>query len=104
MENKKYKLVYLPMFADDLSQAAKYISNDLKNPSVAQKLIDDTEKAILERLKSPLSFQPYLSAKQRKNTYYRINIRNYSVFYVVIDDVMEVRRFIYSKRDIDNIL
>ncbi len=31
-------------------------------------------------------------------------VNNYSVFYVVIDDVMEVRRFIYNGRDISNIV
>ena len=102
--NKKYKLQYLPVFSDDLAEAAIYISKVLHNPDVAKRLIDDTEKAILERLNAPLSFQPYQSVRKRKHPYYRINIRNFSVFYVVIDDIMEVRRFVYSKRDIDSLL
>ena len=104
LEQKKYKLKYLPIFASDLTEAVTYISNVLHNPQAAERLVNDTENAIMERLHSPLSYQPYQSAKKRKHTYYRINIRNFSVFYVVIDDVMEVRRFIYSKRDIYNIL
>lgn len=104
MNSKKYRLRYLPIFAEDLSEAVRYISHTLKNPNAAQKLADDTEKAILERLNSPLAFEPYQSLKLRKYPYYRINIRNFSVFYVVIDDVMEVRRFVYAKRDIDNMI
>ncbi|MDD6716076.1 MAG: type II toxin-antitoxin system RelE/ParE family toxin, partial [Firmicutes bacterium] len=42
--------------------------------------------------------------KKRLHPYYRINVRNFSVFYVVIDDTMEVRRVLYSKRDLDNLL
>lgn len=102
--NKKYKLTYLPIFQNDLTEAAYYISRVLKNPAAANRLIDDVEKAILERLKSPDSFQPYQSKRKRNPPYYRINIRNFSVFYVVIDNTMEVRRFIYSKRDIDAII
>ena len=52
----------------------------------------------------PLSFEPFKSNKCRKDTYYRIYVGNYTVFYVVIDDVMEVRRLIYSKRDLDRLI
>lgn len=104
LPKNKYEILYLPLFENDLAEAALYISDVLKNPDAAQKLIDDTEAAILKRAKAPLSFPPYCSSKKHENEYYRINIRNFSVFYVVIGNVMEVRRFIYSKRDIDNIL
>ncbi len=81
-----------------------YISSDLQNPTAAKKLIDITEQAILNRLDNPLSFQPIHSKRERKYPYYRINVKNYAVFYVVIDDVMEVRRFLYSRRDIQSII
>ena len=100
MENKEYTLRYLPLFKSDLVECANYISNKLQNPIAAEKLINDVESAILERLDCPLSFQPYHSKKNRDMTYYRITVRNFSVFYVVIDDVMEVRRLIYNRRDI----
>lgn len=87
-----------------MSEAVTYISKTLNNPDAAAKLVDDTEKAIMERLEAPLAFAKYKSAKQRELPYYRINIRNFSVFYVVIDDVMEVRRFIYAKRDINSLI
>ncbi len=72
----------------------------LDNPTAAQKLVDDTEKAILERLNFAESFEPYPSTKQREYPYYRIYVHNCTVFYVVIDGVMEVRRFLYSAQDI----
>ena len=100
MENKEYTLRYLPLFKSDLVECANYISNKLQNPIAAETLINDVESAILERLDCPFSFQTYHSKKNRDMTYYRINVRNFSVFYVVIDDVMEVRRLIYNRRDI----
>jgi len=102
--DKQYKLRYLPLFEHDLSAARDYIANNLQNPAAALRLMDDTEKAILKRLDNPLSFMPYHSSKDRRYPYYRIHIRNYTVFYVVIGDVMEVRRFIYSRRNLPEIV
>ena len=101
---KEYKLSYLPLFEQDLASVRDYIANNLQNPSAALRLVEDTEKAILKRQRDPLAYEPYRSNKARKHTYYRIYVRNYTVFYVVIGDVMEVRRFLYSKRDIPGIL
>ena len=58
------------------------------------------QKAIQERLFCAEAFEPYHSAKDRQYPYYRISVRNYTIFYVVIDDVMEVRRIVYSRRDL----
>lgn len=104
MDKARYQLRYLPLFYEDMEGAVDYITNDLQNPTAALKLIDLTEKAILKRLENPLSFQPVFSKKEREHPYYRINVNNYAVFYVVIDDVMEARRFLYSRRDIPSII
>ena len=102
--DKEYKVRYLPLFKDDLEQAVLYISNVLKNPASAQRLLDDVERSINERRQYPLAFELYHSFRQREHEYYKIPVGNFFVFYVVIDNVMEVRRFVYSKRDLDNLL
>ena len=102
--DKKFTLRYLPLFERDLVAVRDYIALNLGNPTAALRLIEDTEKAILKRLGNPLGFEPYHSVRDRKHLYYRINIRNFSVFYVVIEDVMEVRRFVYGKRNPPNII
>ncbi len=104
MNKQTYKLTFLPLFEDDLLEITNYITNTLQNPSAAHRLVDDVELAIIKRLEMPLSYAPYQSSKLRKHPYYRINVRNFSVFYVVIDDTMEVRRLLYSKRNIDELL
>ncbi len=98
--NKLYKIRYLPLFAQDLTDTANYISNVLRNPQAASKLVDDVEKAILTRSENPLSFEPYHSERERGDTYYRIYVGNYIIFYAVVDDVMEVRRLLYNARNI----
>lgn len=98
MKNEKYKLRYLPLFEQDLIQTISYITNVLKNTDAAEKLVNDIEDAIQESLEYPLAFEP-LPSKKRDYPYYRIYIRNYVIYYVVIGDVMEVRRFLYGARD-----
>ncbi len=101
MENKSYQLRYLPLFEQDLISTANYITNVLKNEDAALHLIADVEAAILERLNNPVAFEQYRSSKKRDYPYYMIYVRNYVVYYVVIGNVMEVRRLIYGARDTD---
>ncbi len=104
MANETFQLRYLPIFEDDLLNTVDYIANTLQNETAADQLINDVESAILKRLNNPLSFEPYESSKERKYQYYRIYVKNYTIFYVVIGNVIEVRRLIYGARNIDQIL
>ena len=104
MDNNKYTLRYLPLFEQELAAAKDYIANVLMNPSAALRLVDETEQVIQKRLSNPLSFECYHSVKDRKHPYYYINVRNFMVFYVVIGDVMEVRHFVYSRRDLSKLI
>ncbi len=104
MKNGEYSLRYLPHYERDLNEIVDYISIKLRNPDSALKLVDKVEKAILERLNYPLSFEPFNSIKKRVNPYYRIYVDNFTVYYVVIENVMEVRRILYSKRNATQII
>lgn len=100
MEENRYTLRYLPLFEQDLFEVVNYICNDLKNPSAATKLVNDVESAILKRMTNPTAFEPYPSIRKRSSLYYRIYVKNYTVFYTVIDDVIEIRRFLYNAMDL----
>lgn len=100
MVSRKYKLRYLPLFEYDLMESVEYITNILCNAEAASDLVDEVEASIKKRLFNPTSFEPYPSVKKRQLPYDPIYVKNYIVFYVV-GDVMEVRRFLYGKRDID---
>ena len=100
-----YELQYLPLFYDDLLATVKYLSEVLHNPNAANKLIDDVENAILDRLPNAEAFEPFHSLKERRYPYYRIYVNNYIVYYVVIEHrIMEVRRLLYVGRNRDQIL
>lgn len=104
MSNSKYELRYLPSFYEDLEQKVIYIAEKLRNAKAANDLLEAVENAIFERLPNAEAFEKYNSLRERKYTYYRIYVKNYVVYYVVIDDegqnkIMEVRRFLYNKQD-----
>jgi hypothetical protein len=101
---KQYTLSYLPIFDMDLAETWRYLAIKLHQPEAADRLAVDTEKAILKRLEAPESFEQYRSKKERPYPYYRIHIRNFTVWYVVVGNVMEVRRFLYSRRDLEKFL
>ena len=95
----KYKLKYLPLAKQDLIEIIEYIQNNLQNPIAAENTLNKIENAILERVECPEDFAIWQSSKNRKYPYRRINVGNYSVWYVVIDDVMEIRRILFSRRN-----
>ena len=104
MGGKKYKLQFLPLFEEDLNKIVDYIAFELQNPTAAENLADAVQQAIEERVPFAESFEPYHSARERKYPYYRITVKNYTVFYVVIGNTMEVRRILYRGRDWRNML
>ena len=83
----KYTLRYLPLAKQDLSEIVNYIQNNLENPIAAENTLSKIEAAILERFESPESFAVWQSKKQRPYPYRKINVGNYTVWYVVIDHI-----------------
>ena len=100
----KYTLRYLPLAEQDWSEIVNYIQNNLENPIAAENTLSKIEAAILERLESPEAFAVWQSKKQRPYPYRKINVGNYTVWYVVIDHIMEVRRILYSRRDEETLI
>lgn len=99
MESRRYKLRFLPLFEDDLIEIVDYITYQLQNPAAAEALVHLVQQAIQDRSTCAEAFEPYHSAKERPYPYYRIYVKNYTIYYVVIGDVMEVRRMLYNKRN-----
>ncbi len=104
MLGDKYSLRYVPMFINDLNEIVDYISIKLHNPESTMKLVKKIKNAIEERLNSPLSFEPFQSNRNRKYPYYRIYVDNFTIYYVAIESVMEIRRILYNGRDAGNII
>ena len=100
--NKKYRIEYLAIAAQDLTDIIEYITLD--NPQSALKLLDEIDESILK-----LEDFPYMGINPRDTRLQRLKYRilvvsNYLVFYVVKDDYVEIRRILHGKRKYQFIL
>lgn len=100
MKKNDYEIYYLSSFENELDEIIYYISNILKNKKAASSLLKNIEDSIKERSKNPEIYEVYKSGKEREFVWYRMYVKNFSIFYMVKDNVMEIAHIIYSKRDI----
>ena len=100
----KYKITYLPMFYNDLEQIVNYIKYHLENKIAAENFVNELEEKIKQRVYNPESYEKYESSRKREDTYYRIYVKNYTVFYTVKDDTMEIRRILSNRRNFDSFI
>lgn len=104
MANNKYTIMYTATFIKQFDNISKYFVYKLKNKIAAEKFYDEVVTEIEKRSENPESFEKYKSSRKRKNTYYRIYVKNYTIFYVVKDNVIEIRRIYYSQRNFENLI
>ena len=104
MQKNSYKIEYTETFKKEIEEVFKYIVYELKNNIAAEHLLQLIEREIIKRSYNPLIYQSFKLKNKGKYTWYRINVNNYSIFYTVENNVMTIRRFIYSKRDLTNLL
>lgn len=103
MAKNKYKLRYSETFRKDVKGVLFYIVNELQNPIVAENLLQLIENEINKRIENPESFKFFSLAKSNVK-WYRINVNNYVIFYTVEENYITLRRFIYSKRNLDKLI
>ncbi len=87
MKNISYELRYLPLFYEELDNNVSYIAFTLQNPDAANNLLDEVEEAILKRLENgPEIFERVSSSRDRLHPYYRIYVKDYIIYYVVLEE------------------
>ncbi|MBQ7143680.1 MAG: type II toxin-antitoxin system RelE/ParE family toxin [Oscillospiraceae bacterium] len=96
----RYRFEYKDSFWQDYLGALEYISEALKNKSAARTLDTEFEKCKSSLLTFPKASKPYASPPDVDMDYYRLRVKNYYAFYVVYDDVVEFRRFLYSRSNL----
>lgn len=99
-----YRLKYLPLALEDLREITDYIANTLKSPKAALDLLDNLDESILRIQQYPYSCRLYQTFKGLETEYRLLPIRNYAVFYVVKEQVVEIHRIVYAKRDLANFM
>jgi addiction module RelE/StbE family toxin len=99
-----YKVRYLPRALKDLEEIFRYISRELKAPKAAENLLDRIDKAVAALAANPFRHHLFISPKKLSLEYRVLPVNNFSVFYVVEKQSVEIHRVLYSRRDKDTLL
>lgn len=97
--NNKYTIKYTDTFIKQFNNILKYFIYKLQNKIAAENFYNEVIKEIEKRSEYPESFEKYNSSRKRKNTYYRIYVKNYTIFYTIKDNTMRVRLILSSRRN-----
>jgi addiction module RelE/StbE family toxin len=95
---------YLPLALTDLEEIFHYIVNKLKAPQAARNLRNEINAAIQKLIHFPYAHALYRMQKPLKKEYRKITVKNFYVFYVVEENVIEIHRVMYSRRNIESLL
>ena len=104
MVNNKYTIKYTDTFIKQFNNILKYFIYKLQNKIAADDFYNEVIKEIEKRSEYPESFEKYNSSRKRKNTYYRIYVKNYTIFYTIKDNTMQVRLILSSRRKFDKLI
>ncbi len=104
MANKKYEIRYLPTFISQFNNILYYITYELKNKIAADNFYNEVVKQIEKRSNAPESYEVFKTFNGGKIKYYKINVKKFTIFYIVKGKVMEVRRIYYSKSNFENFI
>ena len=81
-----------------------YITYELKNKIAADSLYNEVVKQIEIRSQAPESYEVFKKIENGNIKYYKINIKKYTIFYSVKDNIMEISRIYYSQRNFDKLI
>lgn len=98
MAKSKYRLRVKPTFLSDLDKVLLYIAERSGSTDTAMRFLNTINDKIKNRLHFAEAFERFYPY-EGSPCYYRIYIGNYTVFYIVSEGVMEIRRLLYSGAD-----
>ena len=90
-----HKIVYLPLAESDLMDALGYIAYTLDAPKAARDLLAEFDETVQRIAEFPYAHELYRTDRPMKE----VPVKNYVLYYAVFQDRVEIRRFLYGKRD-----
>ena len=92
-----YRIKYASEFNADFEDTLQYIRSKLQNPIAADNLVTAFDEIATSVLAFPRSTLPYTVGSV---AYYHVRVKSYLAFYVVREDTVEFRRFLYARSDV----
>ena len=94
-----HKIVYLPLAESDLMEALGYIAYTLDAPGAARDLLTEFDRTVQRIAEFPYAYALYRTERPMKDEVRMAPVKNYVLYYAVFQDRVEIRRFLYGKRD-----
>lgn len=94
----EYKVRVLPGFQAELNAVLDALLPE--HQDTALEMLDELDRVFDLVSAFPFSMQPYPLEKQHAEVYRAIDVKKYLAFYVVLDDVVEFRRFLHARSDL----
>ena len=98
------EIKYLPSFYRELNDIVEYITFTLEAPRAALSLLDELEESINNLKIFPRAHRMYRPIKPMPTEYRLLTVKNYLVFYVVLEEIIEIHRIIYKKRNLSQLI
>jgi len=99
-----YEIRYLPLARRDLTDITTYIADHLKAPKAAMDLLNTLDESISRLEQFPYSCKVFQPIRELENEYRLLPVKNYAVFYVAKEKVVEIHRVVYAKMDLTMII
>ncbi len=95
-----YKLIYMPVAVQDITEIIQYIKEKLQNKTAANNLAAAFQKAINGLQDFPYAYSTYLPPRPQKHEYRKIPVKNYLILYWVDEpnQTVIIARVMYAKR------
>ena len=98
---KKYKIEITPLAYQELEDIYNYIANNLQAPQTAIEQYSRISKAIFDLDTFPERYTLVNFEPERSMGIHRMVVDNYSVFYIIISDIVKVTNVLYSASNIE---
>jgi plasmid stabilization system protein ParE len=99
-----YKLQLSKYYLEELKSAVYYIRHDLQNRIAANNLKEEVKKTYKKIKENPFLY-PAVPDEYLASVGFRfVMVKNYMLFYIVIEKEIIILRFLYGHRDWINIL
>ena len=99
---KNYELQYLEIAKNDLDEIFEYILKD--NPSSALEILNEIDDTVAKLAVFPELGKKPKDGKLKAFGYRVLVIKNYLIFYVIMEKFVEIHRILHFSRDYKNLL
>jgi len=99
-----YKIRYLHIAQKDLQDIVLYFLYNLKSPQAAMNFIETFNESVLRLKKYPYAYKLYQPQDPIESEYRFLPVKNYLVFYIVTENIVEIHRIIYAKMNLEKLI